>query len=104
MQTDGEGGIINDNQQVGDEVNGGNSEVYNNSERSWGESSDTESGIGTLQEFNGRSNREVQSNGNFGRSSQMFPNQRNNRRIEPTSEQKESLKTTAKKEDWKCKI
>jgi hypothetical protein len=89
LQTDSEGGIINDNQNViGDEVDGGNSEVYNNSERSWGEGSNTESGIGTLQEHDGGSNREVQSNGNFGRNSQVFSNQGNNRRIEPTSKQK----------------
>lgn len=89
MQNSADNDIISNNEQVGDEINVGQQDG-NNSERSWGESSDTESGIGTLQGHDGGSNREVQSNGNFGRSSQMFPNQRNNRRIEPTAKQNES--------------
>ena len=89
----------NTNSENGGKNNAGQGLLRNGSERSGRASTDTESRSGTVQGYDVGSNREVQSTGNFGRSSQVFPNQGNNRGIEPTAEQKESLKTTAIKDE-----
>ena len=96
LQGDADSGIINNNQETGVGMNDGQQDG-NDSQWSGGRIFSSKNQTGTIQETDGEVY-ENSSGKNRGTQSTLR-NQRNNRRIEPTSEQKKGLKTTAIKDE-----
>lgn len=91
MQTGTNNDIISNNQSIGDEVNAGQQDG-NDNQRLGGTIHSSESQAGTIQENLGRNYDQSRTEGIQQRGSSEVRNQGNNRRIEPTPEQKENLK------------
>lgn len=98
LQTSGNADIINSNQNVGDGVNVGR-QNGNGNQRLGREVFSSENQTGAIQGNVGGNNDSSRTEGIQQRGSSEVRNQGNNRRVEPTPEQKESLKTTAIKDE-----
>lgn len=90
--------VYNNNNNRGENY-GREESIRDGSERSRGENKNSESGSGILQESYERISGNSQEGRRFSKRRVDLRNQRNNRRIEPTDEQVESLKSSAIKNE-----